>query len=124
MMLQACIEDLLVRGLDDWVQAAEVASVSRTTGGAQSDEASRELSLRLIRKLLEDGLAEPGMVDAQEGFLPWGVPVNAAMQLIEGSWSTKQQGGPGLGEVCWLSLTPKGHAQGQRLWSRKAGRGC
>lgn len=123
MMLQACIDDLLVRGLDDWIQAAEVASVSRTTGGAQSDEASRELSFRLIRKLLEDGLAVPGMVDEQEGFLPWGIPLNAAMKRIESSWST-EPGGPGLGEVCWLNLTEEGHAQAQGLWSRKAGRDC
>ena len=121
MTLHACIEDLLVRGLDDWIQAAEVASVSRTTGGAQSDEASRDLSIRLIRKLLEDGLAEPGRVDEQVGFLPWGVPVDAAMQRIESDWATKPVG-PELGEICWLNLTKNGHAQAQRLWSKKVGR--
>jgi hypothetical protein len=121
MTLQACIEELLVGGLDDWIQAAEVASVSLTTGGARSYDARRELSVRIIRKLLEEGLAEPGSVYEQEGFLPWGVPVNAAMHRIESDWATKPAG-PGLGEVCWLNLTPKGHAQALRLWSRKAGR--
>ena len=121
MMLQACIEDLLVRGLDDWIQAAEVASVSRETGGAQSGEGSRELSLRIIRKLLEAGLAEPGMVDEHSGFLPWGISVDEAMRRIEGDWPTRPAG-PQLGEVCWLNLTKKGHAQAQRLWSRKGGR--
>jgi hypothetical protein len=121
MKIQDCIEDILVRGLDDWIQAAEVASVSRATGGAQSDEASRDLSLKLIRKLLEDGLAEPGMVDEQAGFLPWRVPVDAAMQKIEGGWVTKPAG-PELGEICWLNLTESGRAEAQRLWSKKAGR--
>lgn len=122
MTLQTCIEDLLIRGLDDWIQAAEVASVARTTGGAQSEEIRRDLSLRLIRKLLEDGLAEAGMVDDQEGFVPWGISVDDAMQRIESDWSTRPTG-PELGEVCWLSLTERGHAQAQSLWSKKARRG-
>lgn len=121
MMLQACLEDLLIRGLDDWIQAAEVASVSRTTGGAESDEARRELSLRIIRKLLEDGLVEAGMVGEKEGFIPWGIPVDDAMQRIESEWSATSMG-PGLGEVCWLNLTEQGQSQARTLWSREAGR--
>jgi hypothetical protein len=121
MMLEACLEDLLIRGLDDWIQAAEVASVSRTTGGAESEETSRELSLRLIQKLLEGGLAEAGMVDEQEGFVPWVIPVEDAMQRIESKWFATSMG-PGLGEVCWLNLTEQGQIQARSLWARKAGR--
>ena len=121
MRFQACIEDLLIRGLDDWIQASEVASVSFEIGGAQSHGMRRELSLRLIRKLLEDGSAEAGMVYEKEGFVPWGIPVDDALQRIESDWTTRPTG-PGLGEVCWLSLTERGNAQAQSLWSRKAGR--
>jgi hypothetical protein len=110
MRFHACIEDLLIRGLDDWIDAAEVASVSYTTGGAEPEEARRELSLRLIRKLLEDGFAEAGMVEEQEGFVPWGIPVEDAMQRIESGWP-RRSSGPGLGEVCWLNLTEEGQAQ-------------
>jgi len=99
-MLQACIEDLLVRGLDVWIQAAEVASVAYTTEGEQSHEKRRDLSLRLIQKLLEDGLAEAGMVDEQRGFVPWDIPVDVAIQPIEGEWSMRSAG-PEFGEVCW-----------------------
>jgi hypothetical protein len=112
MKLQACLEDLLTRGLDDWIQAAEVDSVSRTTGGAKADETRRELSLQLIRKLLEDGLAEAGMVEEQGGFVPWGIPVEDAMQRIEREWP-RRSSGPGLGEVCWLNLTAEGQALAQ-----------
>jgi hypothetical protein len=122
MKLQACIEDLLLRGLDDWIQAAAVASVSHTVGGAQSHGERRELSLRLIRRLLESGLAKAGMVKEEEGFVPWDISVDEAMQRIEADWSMRPTG-PGLGEVCWLSLTKEGLSRAQGLWFRKAG-GC
>lgn len=114
MHIRACIEDLLVRGMDDWIQAAEVASVSRTTGGARSDGAARDLSLRLIRVLLEEGLVEPGMVREREGFVPWDIPVEDAMRRIESAWAEKSAG-PDLGEVCWLCLTGKGRRRAEDL---------
>jgi U3 small nucleolar ribonucleoprotein component len=33
MKLQACIDELLKRGLDDWIQAAEVAFVAKSALG-------------------------------------------------------------------------------------------
>lgn len=118
MTLHACIEDLLIRGLDDWIQAGEVASVAYTTGRAQSCEERRDLSFRIIQKLLDDGLAVAGAVDEHRGFVPWDIPADAAIQRIEREWPTRPAG-PEPGEVCWLSLTEKGHAHAQRLWSRK-----
>ena len=118
MMLRDCLDALLVSGLDDWVQAAEVASIARTTGAVMSEDAVRDLSLRLIRRLLEHDLMEVGTVTEQDGFIPWGVSLNEAMRRIESEWRTRP-GGPGLGEVCWLNLTEKGQGQAQDLWSQK-----
>ena len=120
MKLQACLDDLLIRGMDDWIQATEVASVARTTGATTSEVAVRELSLRLIRTLLEAGLVEVGMVEEQRGFVPWKTPFDDAMQRIESAWCMRPTS-PDLGEVCWLSLTEKGEAKAQGLWSRKGG---
>ena len=118
--LQSCLDDLLIRGLDDWIQAAEVASVVRTTGATTSEAAAREMALRLIRTLLDAGLCEVGMVEEQRGFIRWMDSIADSMQRIEAAWGVRPTG-PDLGEVCWLSLTAEGKAQAQRLWSRKSG---
>lgn len=120
MTLQVCLDSLLIRGLDDWIQAAEVASVARTTGGAESEEAVRDLSLRLIRALLEAGLVAIGSVKEQIGFVAWGIPIDDAMSRIETEWSTRPTG-PGLGEICWLNLTEDGQFQARVVWSRRGG---
>jgi len=117
MNLQACLEDLLIRGLDDWIQAAEVASVVRMMMGAESSQVIRELSLQLIQTLLEEGLVEIGTVE-EGGFEPWGLPTEKAMRRIERHWSARPSG-PGLGEVCWLNLTAKGQTLAEDLWARK-----
>jgi hypothetical protein len=121
MIIQDCLDDLLIRGLDDWIQASEVASVTRIIGGKNSDETVRDLSIQLIRTLLESGFVEVGMVEKQKGFIPWKVSVDDAMQRIERDWFSRPTG-PGLGEVCWLNLTEKGESQAKRLWSREVTR--
>lgn len=34
LLLRSIVNKILLRGLDDWIQAAEVTSVARTVGGA------------------------------------------------------------------------------------------
>jgi hypothetical protein len=119
MTFQGCIDNLLILGLDDWIQASEVGSVSREVGGVQTNEDCRDLSLKLIRTLLETDLAEVGMIGEQGTFLPWVLGVDAAMQRIERDWATDSVG-PSLGEVCWLNLTEKGQTRAEELLLRKA----
>lgn len=117
MNIQDCIEDILVRGLDDWIQAAEIASVARTIGGAQGEDEARELSFRALRVLLERDLIEVGMV-TEAGFSAWDLPKDQALERIRREWCTLPKG-PGLGEVCWLSLTENGALHADALWSKK-----
>lgn len=114
MKLDHCLNTLLVSGLDDWVQAAEVASVARMEGGAKSEEALRDISLTLIRHLLEQELMEAGTIIEKEGFAPWGVPVNEAMNRITHDWPAGSRS-PELGGVCWLNLTAKGQVQAEQI---------
>ena len=113
MRLRRCIDDLLKRGTDDWIQAAEVASVARTVGGATGEEEVRDLSLRVLRELLERDLMEVGMVTAT-GFTAWEIPVDQALDQIEREWEVLPKG-PDLGEICWLNLTEKGFLRADRL---------
>lgn len=115
-----CIQDLLILGLDDRIQVADVASVTLTTGGGRSPKECREFSLELIRWLLDEGLAEAGEVTDGVGFVPWEVSVPEAVARIEREWVGT---GPGLGEIGWLNLTEKGQAEAEALWAEQSGPG-
>jgi len=111
-----CREAILIRGLDDWVRAAEVASIARTVGKMDSNPAARVLAMPVIRCVLEDGTMEVGDV-TDSGFASWGVSASEAMRRIEQDW--RESASPGLGEVCWLSLTGKGALEAEQLWTRR-----
>jgi hypothetical protein len=60
MKLQACIDELLKRGLDDWVDASEIAWSAKSVGRAATQEEIRNLSLELIREVVRRGLMKIG----------------------------------------------------------------
>jgi hypothetical protein len=118
MRVDQCVADLLLRGLADWIDAAEVASVARTVGGARTEHEVRELSLQLLRELLGRGLMEVGAV-TESGFEPWRVAVDRALERIESEWRSLPKG-PDLGDICWLNLTEKGQTRAEELRSRNS----
>jgi hypothetical protein len=113
MKLQRCVDELLKRGIDDWVQAAEVAFVAQFTGGAVTREEIRQLSLELIHTVVQRGLMKIGDVD-QDGFHEWNVPSEKALARVESKWMTVE-GGPNLGEICWMSNTEQGDQHAKNL---------
>lgn len=119
MNLHNCIDNLLKEGLVDWIQAAEIASVARTVGGAIRRDEVRDLSFRIIRELLGQNLMEVGMV-TEAGFTVWEIPLAQALRRIESEWLALSNG-PGLGEICWLNLTEKGAVRAGKLWPIKEG---
>ncbi len=116
MSFRNCVDDVLKRGLDDWIQAAEIASIARTAGKATSEDGVRDLSLRIFRELLGRNLMDVGMV-TETGFTAWEIPVDQALQRIESDWRALPKG-PDLGEICWLNLTEEGSVQADELWSK------
>ena len=115
--MKACLDEISVRGIDDWIQASEVQSIAMEFGGADTVEKRRDLSLEIIRTLLREGLVEIGMVYAHEGFVPWLSGVDESMQRIIREWSALPKG-PNIGDICWLNLTQKGEAAARALASR------
>ena len=115
--MKRCLDEILTSGIHDWVQAAEVAAIAREVGKAQPGAATRELSLRLIRGLLETGLAEVGMVSEEKGFVAWDTSVEESMRRITHEWLARPNG-PGPGEVCWLNLTAEGERRAKSLLVR------
>ena len=83
------IEELVIRGVDDWLMAADVAWIAKSVGGAAAPSAIRELSIELIHQMVQDGLVEIGDVD-RRGFHPWVMSHEDALSQIRARWS-----GPG-----------------------------
>jgi len=115
---EACIEELLVLGLDDWVHLSEVAWTARSIGGAASPEDVRQLSLQSIRDLLVRELATFGQVD-ETGYRPWRSSIEETVGRIDREWALSAE--PRLGEGGWIRLTPAGDAAARELLS---GRGA
>jgi hypothetical protein len=60
MPLEICVAEVLTRGLDDWIQAAEVASVAKLTGGQSTSSEIEALALSIIEDLVNRELMKPG----------------------------------------------------------------
>lgn len=130
MNLQDCVNDLLIRGLDDDIQASEVASVTMLVGGAATQDEVREMSLRLIREVVQQGLMDVGdtvgigydpnllALYKRVDFRPWKLPFKEAMDRVEREWNALGRN-PSLGEICWLVNTEKGKELGKELHRRK-----
>ncbi len=100
--LSACAKEILDRGLDDWIQAAEIASVVM-----RHATDVRTVAIATIRELVDDGLVTVGDLTG-DGFVPWNLPARECLARIEREWPTRRS--PDLGEVCWLSNTEAGDA--------------
>ncbi len=117
MNAQRCIEVMLKSGLDDWVQAAEVVSIAMEDGGAGTDRERRELSLRLIREVLERGWMRIGDL-TKDGFREWSLPISEAMERVQREWDSLEEGMPNLGDVCWLEISDEGKRLAEALYRR------
>jgi hypothetical protein len=128
MSIQRCVNDLLMRGADDLIQAAEVASVAIEVGGATTQEGVLEMSLEMIRHVVQRGLMEigdalgvgshPTCVHAFVQFQPWNLPFEEAIARVEREWHALGRN-PTLGEICWLQNTSKGREIGEELHRRR-----
>jgi hypothetical protein len=117
MAADALIDELLARGADDWVTAAEVAWIARSVGDASTDGDVLEVSVDVIRAVLTDGLMDAGDV-TDGGFFEWGLSPAESVRRIEQAWLLLGRL-PNLGEVCWLSNTTAGQARAERVMAHR-----
>jgi hypothetical protein len=115
MATDTLIDELVIRGTDDWVTAAEVAWIAKSVGRAPTNNDIKTLSVELIHAVLQAGLMEAGDV-TDGGFFGWGVSPNEASARIERSWEQLDRL-PNLGEVCWLANTEAGDQRGHAVTS-------
>lgn len=101
-----CVDEVLKRGLEDWIQAAEVVSVVQSVAVAATCLEVRRVALEVIVELVRRELMKAGCLTL-DGFVEWAMtPSDAAERIVE-AWSTSDRL-PGLGEICWLSNTKSG----------------
>jgi hypothetical protein len=117
MKVDACVEEILDRGLDDWIQASEVASVAKLTGGEATTEGIESLALEVIGHLVRGELMAPGDVTT-DGFSEWGMRPDEAVRRITTDWKALGRL-PNLGEICWLSSTSTGARKARERAARE-----
>ncbi|HEV7465407.1 MAG TPA: hypothetical protein VGP96_03850 [Candidatus Dormibacteraeota bacterium] len=102
------IDELLLRGLDDWLQMAEVVFVVGSADPALSNDEKKVRALEVITEMLDGGLVEAGEVTA-DGFVSWRLSPKTAIARIVERWS-RVEDMPGSGEVRLLANTAAGDA--------------
>jgi hypothetical protein len=114
-MASSIAEDLVLRGLDDWLDLSEVVWVVRSKTGVDGEQL-RSATLEAIRQVLEAKLVTVGDLTTCN-FVPWNSPTESSLKRIEAEWKTLNQR-PGLGDVAWFSTTPAGDALAKQLKAR------
>ena len=116
MKSQQCIDELLIRGCDDFLYLAEAWSVVKFIGGGSPVEL-QELTIDLIRVVVHQRLMEIGDV-RKDGFHKWEMPIEESLGRVEREWNALGRN-PSLGEICWLQITDKGRKLGEELLKQR-----
>jgi hypothetical protein len=114
--LSTIADDVLIEGLDDWIQASYVVSIAMEVTETSRPVEMRGVALQVLKSLLDSRLMEPGDL-AESGFKPWNVALPLAIARIEAAWPPNFA--PSLGDVCWLSNTAEGDARGKQALKAK-----
>jgi hypothetical protein len=113
------LEDLVARGVDDWVYDAELLDIAARHGVEAPDD-RRTLAIGLAGAALFSGLMEAGTV-TDDGFAPWACSTSAAIEKIASDWLSRDDPLVMPGEIVWLNNTPRGTAVGEAVLAREQG---
>ena len=86
--MEQMVAELVIRGMDDWVQACEIAEIAKFSGGAVTREERQELSIRLIEELVDRRLVQIGDV-SEIGFEPWPLSPREAIERVREAWQNE-----------------------------------
>jgi hypothetical protein len=115
------LEDLLARGVDDWVYEAEVYGIAQRSGLVDPDQV-RMLAVGLIAEALSRGLVIAGDYDGAQ-HQPWDCSVGEAVARIEEKWLKWGMEVPTPGALVWLDMTPTGQEIGEAVLAREQAQG-
>jgi len=116
--LDAVLDEVLIIGLDDWVDAVSVTSLVKEVMGVEDQDARREPAIEVIRMAVEGGLMRLGDYYDHEGFVPWDLDNDAALERVRRAWEALDHP-VNLYEVCWLDNTEAGDARARAALERE-----
>jgi hypothetical protein len=109
MATKPVIKELLLKGADDWIMAADVAWIAKSMSGASTDDEVADLALATISEVVSQGLMQLGDV-TDGGFFEWDLSPALAIERAARHWRSLGRL-PDVGEVCWLANTAAGDLQ-------------
>ncbi len=110
-MPSALLDDLVQRGLADWVTYGEAeAAIESNLGIGETDTLG--LVLSVFKRVLELRLMEFGEV-SEDGFHNWGLDMTGTLDRIRDR-RVHLDHVPWPGDVCWLANTPEGNERAIR----------
>lgn len=112
------IDEVIERGLSDWVMDTEVIGAIRE--GARTDDplTVRQHVLEVVTAVVSRGMAELGDTPREGGFHPWKLPLDEALARITRKWDALPEPYPQGGELFWLRNTPRGKDEAERILDR------
>lgn len=113
------IEELLARGVDDWVSAAELLDMASSAGVAEPND-RLTVAIGLATEAILRGLVEAGDV-SEDGFTAWSCTPFEAIARVAETWLAREDSLVMPGEIVWLSNTDQGNemAEGVSLHERR-----
>jgi hypothetical protein len=102
--------ELLTSGLSDWVSFAEVQQIISHFQLAGTDKERQDLTLRIVRSLLEDGLMQIGELPGPDGTFPAWEPTDVAMDRLHERFVDHYAEPASWDYSIWLGLTDAGRA--------------
>lgn len=111
------VEDLVARGVDDWIYDAELLDIA-ACAGAHEPLDRRAVAIGLAAEVLIGGLMEAGTVTGT-AFTPWMCSSVEAVARIADDWLSRSDPLVMPGEIMWLSNTARGAALGESVLARE-----
>jgi hypothetical protein len=113
-------EGLLIEGLQDWIYLSWIHAGFEFNNhiATRSVAEAQELTLKIIRELVDEGLFILGEPDkkAASGFKSWNMSLDEAMNEIEHKYITNFEDRWNWVTCAWLELTEKGMALALKLY--------
>jgi len=110
---RASVRDILVWGLEDWVDLAFARQYVSDEIGAVPPTELREQTVEVVTQLLDAGLFVAGDL-VESGFVPWPLDVAGTVARIRAEWDDPEVT-LHSGDICWLQITEAGAALARHL---------
>lgn len=110
------VEDLVARGVDDWVDLGVVTDIARRIA-PDSGEARTVVAIGIVSIALSEGFVTAGSV-SRGGFVSWQLSLADATARIVREWM-KLSVDPRPGDIAWLCNTSKGDQLGRAVLERE-----